>query len=126
MLRSETIFLSARDSTLFDIRHKSSTPHAFSRRGGRGGHTAIDTNKPRGRAYWLKVRVCRGTQPLKCSRNECSMDAAMVLGGIECVRESEKGTGVFTRQVGSCEEPSDNCTVIYTAPVKFLSGYSVY
>lgn len=64
MLRSETIFLSARDWTLFELPHESSTPRAFSARGGRGGHTAIDTNKPRGVAYWLKVHAFAGTHNL--------------------------------------------------------------
>lgn len=31
-------------------------------------------------------------------------------------REREKGTGVFTRQVDFCEDPSDDCTAMYTAP----------
>lgn len=130
MLRSETIFLSARDWTLFELPHESSTPRGTSRvfSARRQGRTHSHRHKQteRGGVLVESPRVCWDTQPSKCSRNECSMDAAMVLGGVECVREREKGTGVFTRQVGSCEDPSDNCTGIYTAPVKVLSGYSVY
>lgn len=40
-------------------------------------------------------------------------------------REREKGTGVFTRQVDFCEDPSDDCTAMYTAPQRELCSYSM-